>query len=355
MTTPMLIADTVRQRYSGSSESLNVFWASVPDDRDAAAQELRISLSDLPLAVIVVRKDWFRDPNTVMGDVAAILEQHRDACIVAFQNSDFSTRLGLVLVARSELRVGQCSSPIVLPEWVPVLGGHQVHCTVQDLTWALDVSLDAKEVGVPDLRRSLFELERALVRRLVQVHGQHPGSGEDLIRYLLTPKDPPWPAVLAQAMAKSRTVMAPDSFRPNVKDGHFLVTRIRDRAERELGLTNFAAALDRALDLGSVRDAPGRWEPLAAALTRPSQRGRTDDHATSRILIECVTNAGRYSTCSAHSDQYPRYPVQLLALWVADLRRGLDAWEGILNKAWQAHELNRPAAELQGRHTGNGR
>ena len=135
MLDPETVVEEIRRRRLPPEEGqpLRVFWIRVHGDRDNFAQELRRLRNELPIVPWVLRAGGFRDPNSVMNDVRVVLDSARKD--IAGVNEAARRRHGidLVLISRSDLHLADTSSPILLPEWFPVLPGQTPTVRIDDL------------------------------------------------------------------------------------------------------------------------------------------------------------------------------------------------------------------------------
>ena len=72
----------------------------------------------------------------------------------------------LVLLARTDLKWADTSSPILLPDWFPVAPRQTPPVRIKDLTWSARSSLSDPTLELDDLRRILHDLDHALTNRL---------------------------------------------------------------------------------------------------------------------------------------------------------------------------------------------
>ena len=147
---------------SRSREPLRVFWVRVRGDRNAFERELMNLRAQFPLVPWVLRKPaLFQNPNSVMSDVLQVLNDARKE-IQAVQNA--ATKAGgvdLVLLGRTDLKLADTSSPILLPDWFPIAPRQTPTTRIEDLTWSARLSLSDPTLALDDLRRILHDLDDA--------------------------------------------------------------------------------------------------------------------------------------------------------------------------------------------------
>lgn len=323
---PARVAEMVTRLDAAATAPLNAYWVSLAGDRNAFADRLKPLLTDRGIGVLIVRSAGFTNANALMGDLRDLLEENRSAFlgILARPRPD-PNRIGVVLLARKELAIGQGASPVIWPDWVPVVGNREVICYITDLTQHVEASLDAGEIDVPRLGRALFAVEEALVRRLLVVHGLRPVGQQQFFERIRRRSDPAWFGFLKAAEAELRRVPTIESFRPDVRGGRSVVSRVWGLAQvsspRELvaAEADLAAALDLTVDVTSVQP----WEGLMAVLSCQPPGGSSAVGTLCRSILLTVPAVCQFLTCAAHADRYQRFPVNLLISVVGDLHRAL--------------------------------
>ncbi|WP_103343625.1 hypothetical protein [Amycolatopsis sp. CA-126428] len=331
---PELIAGTIVRMASDSAGPLDAYWLAVSGHRDSYADRLEALLWDSGIPVVIVRQSGFDNPNALMGDLVRLLETNRNRALGAWSRPHRSPqRLGMVLLAHNELRLSQSSSPVTLPDWVPVVGGREILCHVADITNAVVVRLNAVEVGVSRLGAALYAVEEALLRHLIQVHDQSPHLHRELFQVIGKRTDPDWRAVLSAAHNAARNVESVPGFRPAKWDGISVVSRLWGLTQRHAPteLAGSARALATALDLPEDYVPADGWYGLQTVLARLPHDTASASDRFCRNLILTVGGACQYVTCAAHWGEYGSYPVNLLRSVVDDLHRGLIGIEKSLN------------------------
>ena len=322
------VADEVRRR--PSAEDLRVFWVRVLDEsRDRFAEDLAAQAVGADRAIVpwVVRDPGvFNDPNSVMTDVADVLEGAR-AQIEAV--GDTVAGVDLVLLARRELNIADASSPVQLPVWWPVarVRGALIATTVQDLTWATGVPLSDEAAALGDLARLLYDLDVALVERLARRSSNK--------RNTQSIDDTVFDGGLAECLFASerrlREVSDAAHYRPSARPGRndSVVARLWGHMNSctPEGLGRVARSLAKALgvegnDFGDL--------PLVGVLNRPTNPVADKGTESCLFLLVALRSACLMLTAGAHADEYPRFPVLALRALSLDIRRYLDRVVSIL-------------------------
>ncbi|MFD1146050.1 hypothetical protein [Saccharothrix hoggarensis] len=331
---PTRVAETIARLDSTADAPLNTYWLSLAGDRNAYAARLQPLLLDRGIGVLIVRSSGFTNANALMLDLVGLLERNRPEflAVLAHPRPD-PHRIGVVLLARRELEIGQGYSPVTWPDWVPGVGNLEITCFITDVTRRIEAPLDADEIDITRVHRAVFALEEALVRRLVAVHRRGPAQQQPFFNRIRRRSDPDWSAFLAGAVEAVDEVRTTDSYRPNVKNGKSVVSRLWDLAQNNSPrmLVGVDAELATALGAtgGPVPAEP--WEGLMAVLARtPGSHGSPPERLCRTILL-AVPAACQFLTCVAHAEDYQQFPVNLLTAVVDDLYRTLVGAETFLN------------------------
>ncbi len=317
MLTAKTVSEAVRPRARGSGP-LRVFWAAVSGDRDAFAEELRELLEGEAVIPVVLRTGGFVDPNAVMKDVADVLELARGEIRKMKDVANEHRGVDLVLISRKDLSLADTSSPIVLPDWFPVAPDRTVTVSITDLTWSAEVPVSDSSLALDDLRRILYDLDKALVARLQESQNIDRRLSQAL-----------WDLIGLKGGELKRIedfldgVRNPVGYRPSASKNPTVVSRIWAHANSTSPdrLPRTARALTQALRPDRV-SAGGM--SLTAVLNRPTNPIDAAER-WSFCLIVTVRSACQLITAAAHADDYPRFPQALLKSTSLDVRRFLDA------------------------------
>ena len=229
------------------------------------------------------------------------------------------------------------SSPLVLPEWFPVRPGQTAPIRIEDLTWSAAVALSDEASGLDDLRRILYEVDRAL---LVRLRWSRRGDRRRTQSF--------WDLALGRTAGRGidekfidgemeriertlATIRNPTGYRPSVSKSPTVVGGLWAHANKTApdGLLKMAKALANALDLGEVGDD----DSLVAVLNRPSNPVDDAGVRWSLGLIVTLRTACQLATAAAHADDYPRFSAVLLRSTSENVRRFLDSAAAKLRRA----------------------
>ena len=326
---PGTIVEEIQRSRQRDPRPLNVFWVWVSTGRDDIARDLKRQRGRLALVLHVLRKGGFADPNSVMNDVSDVLDRARDDIQTLSEVAQERQGVDLVVVSRKELSLADTSSPLVLPAWFPVKPGQTATIRIEDLTWSAAVALSDGASGLDDLRRILYEVDRALLVRLRTVRRSDRRRTQSY-----------WDLALGPTVGRGidgnfiedefkrieltlETIKNPTGYRPSASKNPTVVGRLWAHANKTApdGLLKMAKALANALDVGDIGDN----ESLVAVLNRPSNRIDDAGVRWSLGLIVTLRIACQLATAAAHADDYPRFSAVLLRSMSENLRRFLDS------------------------------
>ena len=329
--TPERLIEVVMQRCAESIEPLIVLWYQVAAEREDLYRHLKRLRGELRLVPLVLRRAGFDDPNAVMSDLRELIEENRRE----FEPPEFRTagegQIVIVLLSRREFSLPQGSSPTVLPDWFPQLGGRNVHVLIENLTYTSTASLRIPEARIEDLCTKLFELEGALLERLGYVSGRDHNLGNSFFAAVSEVKaqgkagQEKYADFLAGAISCRAGVLHPRDFRPGTKDNRSLIGRLlllmQSKNPDQLGRP--AQSFSTALGITDETVLPP-FESLPAVLFRPT---KPDEEVTKRFgrnLLLTIYAASQFVTAYAHADYYPAYPILLIRAVSHNLRMTLD-------------------------------
>ena len=126
MVKPQHVFEDIRRRRSradDASDPIRFYWVAItPEDEGGDRNRFRRLLSesagDYPVVPVVLRVAGFEDPNAVMNDLAAVLEDS-ESDLRAPDIRERIVRHGFVdfvLVSRREFALAATSSPLLLPD-----------------------------------------------------------------------------------------------------------------------------------------------------------------------------------------------------------------------------------------------
>jgi hypothetical protein len=301
---------------------LAVFWFQVTSDRESFRQELIREGASLTLVPLVIRGDGFNNPNSMLSDLARIMEANRGA----FEGLTGDGATVIVLLGTVPLQVAQLASPVVLPYWFPRLGGKTVHVVIEDLTYTADAPINQNDIQVNRICEELWRLERLLVDRISSVHCADHRRTNALLSYL---RNADAGATIASMIDSSRgyrrRFQEPSGFRPSAREKDCFVARLvllmASAAPDELATR--CSALADALSCTQVTKVP--TDSMAALALRPTRKDLNIGVQLARNLVATIYASVQLVNAAAHSGEYGRYPVLLLKSYSHDLRTALAA------------------------------
>lgn len=323
------VASEVTRRLGAQESSVGIYWVAVGGARAEYADRLNAEFRSHAAMAIVVRGARFENPNCVFEDFVDLVRSERSAIEQHLGVARTAERCAVVLVAHSELRVVQASSPVALPEWFPMSGGETVTGRIADLTWVVEAPLNTNDARVNELCRLLFQAEGDMLQRLE-------AAGSDLRAVSsffdrVKGESESFSDFLADAAAYRASIRNPDGYRPSVKEQRSLLARLLLLVQKDkpAGLTKSGKSLATALQLPDAIELA--WhETLPAVLGRPSNPDASEAVRFTRGLLITLSASAQYVTAAAHADAYPAYPVPLIRATSHDLRRGLVTAAAVL-------------------------
>jgi hypothetical protein len=332
------VATFVRLLSSKETDAISAYWLCVDGDRDSYALQLRKLLQGTDIAVIVVRTAGFTNPNSLMRDMAQLLDKSRAPLMEFFGSLSVPpVRISIVLLARSELRIPQSSSPVLWPDWVPGVGGLEVLCHIQDITRSIDVPLNSAEIDVGRLATALYELEWAILRRLRIVHATKPSAHNELYELVRRKTDPGgWLGFLTQVDRALENEGVIASYRPTGRGNGSICGRLwaETQSRDSAFIESVGVALTAALDLPPSTESGFPRESLFSVLSRisPATLSAVPSVRFARDLLVTNSSACQLIASAAHAGDYGRYPLRLLQAVVDELYLGIVGFEALLNR-----------------------
>ncbi len=332
--TPARVAETITRLDKAADAPLNAYWLSIIGDRGEYASRLQPLLRDRGIGVLIVRSNGFTNPNALMGDLVELLEQNRVRFLEALAHHRRDPgQVGVVLLARRELAMGQAYSPAIWPEWVPGVGKREITCFITDVTRRIEVRFDAEEVDVARVRSALHAVEEALVRRLVVMDQRTPQDQNDFFQLVRRKSDAGWASFLAGACRAAAEVRHPQAYRAEVREGRSVVGRLCQLSEMKTPAELVGARSALASALGIVGEAAplDPWDGLIATLNRPHIDRSSPADRLCHSIFSTVAVANQLINCFVHADRHQAFPVNLLVAFVDDIHHALVGIETFLN------------------------
>ena len=338
MLTPANVFEEIKSRSERSDDPIRFYWIDVSSergevDRNRFVRLLHDQAGDYPVRAVILRTPGFMDANSVMNDLAEVLED----CKRDLLSTDMLARIGasghvdIALIARRELKLAITSSPLVLPAWFPLRATEEVTARIEDLTWTTRVPLSAPEAHVSDLQRLLYELDGALLTRLRAVGERDHRLQMALLARIRKESENTLTIDELATVAHDalQTVRNPRHYRPR-STGPTPVSRLWKATIEQpaTGLQKLAKGLAQGLQVAPA-DADGHAESVVGVLARPTNPMDPEVRWAFNMIVT-VGAACQLATAAAHADAYARYPVRLLGSLSRDLQRTLDDFIRVL-------------------------
>lgn len=322
-----------RERQRGVS-ALNVYWMTLSGDRDEFMHELQQVRGESPIVPWILRKSGlFRDSNSVMNDVTIILTEVQDEIRDVAEYARQRHGVDLVVIARDELRLAITSSPILLPDWFPLMPEQTVTARIDDLTWSINVAMSDEVVALGELQQILYELDRLIVARILDILKKDHNQMQALWSRIRIEQENAR-AGLGAIEKLLGEVRNPADFRPSTARSPTMVGRLWSQVNRSSPdeLPRLSKALASALQVGDL-DISGEEASLEGVLNRPSNHIEDSGSRWCFHLLVALRSACQLVTAAAHADEYPLFPDALLRSVSRDLRWFLDGAVQILEAA----------------------
>ncbi len=245
-----VVAKTIDGLARETHFAVSAYWLALVGSRKDYAASLAPCL-EAPGTPILIVKDRFVNANSITSDLADILDQNRSAVLDTLSKDRLDPqRISIVLLARNELAFAEGASPVVWPEWVPTVGGTEAPCLITDITRRIKVSLDEDLVNVGKISRALYVVEGALIRRLITINENAPVANAGLFELIKRPTDVAWLNFLAKAKSGHAGIPSSEAYRPGVRRGDSIVSRLwqlaqtRSAKDIDSAVTGLVEALD---------------------------------------------------------------------------------------------------------------
>jgi hypothetical protein len=321
---PDRLLSVVRDRASQRSAILIVFWARINGDRTQYQNALKGARGSQSVVPLVVR-DGFANANAIHGDLADLIDENHGEFDWLVTPFTVSNPLVIVILARTDLGVAQVCSPVVLPEWLPGLGGKATEVTIESLSIAATAPLNASESRIDEIATVLFALEGALLERLKAVLASDHRRANPFFQSIKERDSPEtFGDFLSAADVYRRSVKHPLAFRPSAGEGSSLVGRVMRlvSATSPDKLPGVSKRMADALWLDASK-ATNIKESLPAVLLRPTLRDPDSETRVARNLLVSLFATSQFVTAAAHADDYPGFLVVLLQAMSYNLRETL--------------------------------
>ncbi|MEK2600904.1 hypothetical protein [Burkholderia arboris] len=309
-----------------SNTRIRLFWLRHANgSRDELAAQLSAEIGTEAIVPLVLRAIGFKDANAVLADVQALFEINRPLLESLSQN--FYERLTVLVISKEDFRLVNASSPITLPDWFPICPALDTYFSVADLGQAAEVKpLNCPEARLDHVAQLLFELEEALVQKLLTVYEAEPARVGRFVDALQPSGEKGKDAQTSLAVFKEHISAVADAraYRPNAAEkSKFLAARML-----KLVLSNSPKQISTAAEELSKSltgsDSTELKPTFFAVMWRPANKtpvGTTNWHA---ILI-AFFQAYQLMNANAHAGEFPSFAVALQYSTSINLRQFLGS------------------------------
>lgn len=331
---PERLVEVIERRAESEGGPVLVFWYCVDGPREAYSKKVIEAVSATAIVPLIPRKaGMFEAPNALISDLVELINDNQQSfdAIAERGFTPQSKLLVILILSRSPLMIPGGCSPAQLPDWFPRVGGINIDVPIEDLTFSADGPLNASEASVPALCESLYDVELALLERLNAALQSRPDKIREFLLLILDSKEDPAKADLADFIsdweASAKLVTERRGFRPAVAKGNGIVARLI----RLCGTTTPVHLQKVGKAIGEVLSCSSKTEGSIVAVLYRSTWPETNDHSRfSRNLLVTLYATYQYVTASAHSDQYPRFPIPLMHSISKHLISELDRLSAVL-------------------------
>ena len=325
---PEQVVEEIRRRWARErgAPALSVYWMTLSGDRDVFKLNLQRVREETPIVPWILRSPGlFRDSNAVMNDVAFVLNDVQREIEDVGEYARERGSVVLLVIARDELRLAITSSPILLPEWFPLMPGQTVTTRIDDLTWSVSVAMSDDVVALGELQRVLYELDGLMVVRVRSTREKDHRKVQALWEYIRREKEDDFVGVLSGIGKTLHGVTNPTGFRPSTVRKPTMVGRLWFKTNSSTldQLPRLSKALAGALQVDDLDLSDGRAS-LVGVLNRPTNPIAEGGTRWCLHLLVTLRYACQLVTAAAHADDYPLFPDALLRSVSRDLREFLD-------------------------------
>ena len=202
---------------------------------------------------------------------------------------------------------------------------------IEDLTWTADAPVETPEAQIGDLCECLLDFEETFVARVRFVRESDHRKTNPFLDLIRRDATETLQGILEVATAHRASVTTPMAFRPSLRDGSTLISRlwavVQQRTPEDMH--GPSRALAEALDLPEAMMLV--WhESISSVLRRPSAGESGEKLRFARNILMTLATACQFTTAAAHADAYAHYPVALLRSLSLDLRRSLRDAEKVI-------------------------
>lgn len=306
----------------GVNENLRIFWINLSQDSRAEfSASIKEVKEDHAIVPLIIREAGFFSANAVLSDVNRILDINRKE-FDFLQNSKIK-KVTLLLLAKDDFRLPQISSPIILPDWLFILGPRETSFRIADLAHSAESDLlNCPESRVADISSLLYELEREIIFRLQKVEDSFASKFvAQLLGISIEKIDSSF--YIGEFLKNINDVDDSRAYRPSaaekINSVSSKIIRLCIRSSpKELALHA------RILAEGMVDESMTKIKPtIFSVMLRPTEKLNSATRNWHAILTS-VYQAYQVMNGAAHAGEYEPYPVNLIYSSSVDLRRFLS-------------------------------
>lgn len=304
-------------------EDLRIFWVRLSEgSREKFSESVNSEVCSHARVCVILRSALFLSANSVLSDVNKLIAENRR--ILENISSEIS-KVTIIILSRDDFQLPQISSPIVLPEWFPVLEKRETSCRISDLSQRAEADiLNCQEIRADEIAAHLYELESTIVRQLTDAHGQRDEQLTLLMSQL-------FPGADGQKTLSDRisgferhlaSISDPRAYRPSTQKSPSLLGQLLRIVSR-----SSPADLVKCGDLFSRALGDNSENLIRPSIFSLSVRPSSTLSAFTRnwhSIITSLHQGYQILNASAHAGDYGSYPIALLYNTSVDLRRSLQ-------------------------------
>lgn len=285
--------------------------------RKEFAPSISVVDSDHSIIPFIIGPNCFQNSNALLADLARTIENNRESLSKVDHNTKLIT---LVLLSKDDLTIPQVSSPIVFPEWFPILAGKEDVIYLHDLGKSAQVSLlNSSHVKVEQISDLIYEIEWKLVSRI-----KENGESSELKSLIskIHSEGKNCQNVVDQFDRHVSGISSPSSYRLSARNSESLLsalisTFLKSSPDEIVGIAKKLSLAFNAQSQANIKPT------LMAVMFRPSQRQDLIVQNFHSLLIG-IYQAYQLMNAAAHAAEYPPYPVDLVESHSRDLVRFLS-------------------------------
>lgn len=296
------------------NSTLRLFWVRHQGSRTEFVNDIEQirqanqGIENEVIVPLILRENLFLNSNALLSDAQKLFEINRDK-FVGFDQSEL-TKVTVLIIAKSDFRMTQCSSPIILPNWFPVMPGQETYFTIADLGRSAETELLAcVEARIDHISELFFALEQAIVNKLDLMNRNNP---QTLSKFFLTigETSTDFGSCIAMYIRHLNDVQDSRAYRPNAAgDSKFLSARFLRLALNNSPKVIAQKAKDFSECFTSTNDI--RLKPTLFALMFSPAAKMDIKIANWHAIILAFYQGYQLMNGGAHCGEYPKYSIAL--------------------------------------------